>query len=55
MTLGDDRTARGVRLRPLGDVVGWWLMVLSTPHEIGGTVPAPGEPIDQISTGLAHG
>jgi hypothetical protein len=43
-----------VLLRPLGDVMGWWPMVLSTPHEIGGTDPVPGAPIDQICTGRAH-
>jgi adenosylmethionine-8-amino-7-oxononanoate aminotransferase len=47
--------ARGVLLRPLGDVVGWLPMVTSTTHEIGRTEAVPGMSIDQLCTGVARG
>ena len=55
MTRGAGRAARGVLLRPLGDVVGWRPMVTSTTNEISRIDPVLGASIDQVGTGVARG
>ena len=55
MTLDAGRAARGVLLRPLGDVVGWWAMVTSTTNEIDRIDTVLGASIDEVCTGVARG